>query len=223
VEVLGDGVDGGRGGEVLDVRAARDDAAAEEAVSGDIDVDPEELLADAQGVGVGDAEADVVAEGADVGDVVVQPFELEEDGPQPSGLVRDVGCGRFLDGEAVGESVADGGVAGDPLGELDTARPPSKVSSVAGQLTRAVQAPVMPSRPCHVARGVASAAWRAVLDRCATSPVYGHLVPPDRRYSSADAHREHHTGAPDTTSAATGLDGRPGRETVCETISLRRH
>ena len=43
-----------------------------------------------------------------------------------------------------------------------------KLSSVAGLLTPAVQAPVTPTGPCHVERGVAPAAWRAGLDRCAT-------------------------------------------------------
>ena len=41
-----------------------------------------ELFADAQGVGVDDAVADVVAERADVGDVVVEAFELEQHRPQ---------------------------------------------------------------------------------------------------------------------------------------------
>jgi hypothetical protein len=43
-----------------------------------------------------------------------------------------------------------------------------KLSSLAGLLTLAVQAPVTPSRSCRVERGVGPAAWRAGLDRCAT-------------------------------------------------------
>ena len=46
--------------------------------------------------------------------------------------------------------------------------PPTKLSSVAGLVTPAVQAPVTPSRPCRVERGVAPAPWPAGLDRCAT-------------------------------------------------------
>jgi hypothetical protein len=44
----------------------------------------------------------------------------------------------------------------------------TKLSSVVGLVTPAVQAPVTPSRLCHVERGVAPAAWPAGLDRCAT-------------------------------------------------------
>jgi hypothetical protein len=57
-----------------------------------------------------------------------------------------------------------------PARRRHTCRPchRTKLSSVAGLLTPAVQAPVTPSRPCHVERGVAPAAWRAELDRCAT-------------------------------------------------------
>ncbi len=41
-------------------------------------VDAQELFADAQGVRVQNAVADVVCESADVGGVVVEPFELEQ-------------------------------------------------------------------------------------------------------------------------------------------------
>ena len=62
------------------VRAAGDDGAAEEPMAGDAPVESEELFADAEGVGVEDAVADVVGERADIGGVVVEPFELEEQG-----------------------------------------------------------------------------------------------------------------------------------------------
>ena len=43
-----------------------------------------------------------------------------------------------------------------------------KLSSMAGPVTWAVPWPVTASRPCHVEHGVAPAAWRAGLARCAT-------------------------------------------------------
>jgi hypothetical protein len=58
---------------------------------------------------------------------------------------------------------------------------PWKLSSVAGLLTPAAQAQVTPTGLCHVERGAAPAAWHAGLDRCATGPVYDHLVPRRRR------------------------------------------
>ena len=103
-----------------DVRAAGDDATSQEPVAGDLRVEAQESLADAERVRVGDAEADVVAECADVGDVVVETFELEENRTQHLGGGRGGCCAGFFDGEAVGEGVADGGVAGDPLRQLDT-------------------------------------------------------------------------------------------------------
>ena len=41
------------------------------------------------GVGVEDAVADVVAQRADVGDVVVEPFQLQQDRPDPLGVIAD--------------------------------------------------------------------------------------------------------------------------------------
>ena len=79
-EVGGDGGELGGVGEVVYVRAAGDDGSAEEPMAGDAPVHSEELFADAQGVGVDDAVADVVGERADIGGVVVEPFELEEQG-----------------------------------------------------------------------------------------------------------------------------------------------
>src|SRR5205823_4667860 len=91
--------------------------ATEQPVAGDVRVEPEELLADAAGVGVQDAVSDVVAQGAEVGDVVVQTFELEQERPLALGVRADLAAGGFLDGEAVREGVADGGVAADPFGQ----------------------------------------------------------------------------------------------------------
>ncbi len=75
------------------------------------------MFADAHGVCVQDAVADVVAERADVGDVVVEPFEFEQDRALALGVGRHRPAGGVLDGEAVGQSVADRGVAADPFCE----------------------------------------------------------------------------------------------------------
>ena len=58
-----------------------------------------------------------LAQRAEIGDVVVQPFQLHQQGPQPVHLIgqRDAEC--VLDGEAVGQRVAGGGVAADPFGQ----------------------------------------------------------------------------------------------------------
>src|SRR5207244_7384860 len=99
---FGDGVQGG---------AAGVDAAAEQAVAGDLGVEPEQLLADALGVRVQDAVADVVAEGADVGDVVVEPFEFEQDRPLARGLGGYTVAGGRPDGQAGRAGVTGGGGA----------------------------------------------------------------------------------------------------------------
>ena len=69
-----------------------------------------------------DAVADVVAEGAEVGDVVVEAFEFEQHGPQRGALRRALDAEGVFDRQAVGEGVADGGVAADAFGELDAVR-----------------------------------------------------------------------------------------------------
>ncbi len=84
----------------------------------DAPVDAQELFADAEGVGVQDAVADVVCERADVGGVVVEPFELEQECSQVLPGGRDGDAERVLDREAERQVVADGGVAGDAFGEL---------------------------------------------------------------------------------------------------------
>ena len=91
-------------------------------MAGHVVVDPQQLLADPLRVGVEDAVADVVAQRAEVGDVVVQALELEQDRPQPVRRRRGRSSDRrVLDGQAVRQRVPDGGVAADPLGQLDAA------------------------------------------------------------------------------------------------------
>ena len=87
-------------------------------MAGDAAVESEELFSDALGVGVQDAVADVVGERADVSGVVVEAFEFEEQGSEvlTGGRDGDVEC--VFDGEAVGEVVADGGVAADAFREF---------------------------------------------------------------------------------------------------------
>ena len=90
-------------------------------MSGDGRVEPQQLFADALSVCVGEAESDVVGQRTQVGDVVVEPFELDEQGPQPVHLVGEFDPERVLDGEAVGERVCNGGVAADAFGQVDCA------------------------------------------------------------------------------------------------------
>jgi hypothetical protein len=116
-DVGGDGPQPGRVRHGGEGGAAEVDAAAEQAVSGGLGVEPEQLLADALGVGVQDAVADVVAQRADVGDVVVEPLQFEQDRALAGGLGGYRPPGGVLDGEAVGEGVPDGGVAADALGQ----------------------------------------------------------------------------------------------------------
>ena len=121
-EVGGDRRSSSGSGSVMQRDAARADGAAQQPVPGDAVVDAQQLFADALGVGVGQGEADVVAQGADVGDVVVEAFEFEQQGPQPVRVVGQVDAEGVLDGQAVGQGVADGGVAADPFGQLHAHR-----------------------------------------------------------------------------------------------------
>src|SRR5207247_1354064 len=82
--------------------AARHDRAAEQPVTGDPLVQPEQFLADPETVGVAEGKARVVDDHADVGDVVVEALELEEDDAQPSGARRHVAAGECLERLAVG-------------------------------------------------------------------------------------------------------------------------
>src|SRR6185312_12268913 len=71
------------GGQPVQRYAAGVDSAAQQPMPGHRRVDAQQLFADALGVGVGDAEADVVGQRAQIGGVVVEPFEFDEQGPQP--------------------------------------------------------------------------------------------------------------------------------------------
>ena len=70
---------------------------------------------------VGEGESDVVGECAEVGGVVVEPFEFDQQGPQPVRLVGHLDPEGVFDGEAVRERVRGGGVAADAFGEFDRA------------------------------------------------------------------------------------------------------
>ena len=61
--------------------AARHHRASQEAVAGQALVQPQELLAEAEAVGVAPGEAGVVDDHPDVADVVVEPLELEQRPP----------------------------------------------------------------------------------------------------------------------------------------------
>ena len=100
---------------------ARVDGAAQQPVPGHRRVEPQQLFADPLGVRVGEGEADVVGQGAEIGGVVVEPFEFDEQGPQPVRFVGQFDAERVLDRQAVGERMRGGGVAADPFGEVDRA------------------------------------------------------------------------------------------------------
>ena len=93
--------------------------AAQQSVPGECLVVAQQVLAQALRVGVGDAVADVVGDGAEVVDVVVEALGLEQQGADGLGLRLDLDAEGVLDGQHVGQGVADGGVAADPLGQLD--------------------------------------------------------------------------------------------------------
>ncbi|MBM7789640.1 hypothetical protein JOD67_006320 [Tenggerimyces flavus] len=88
-------------------------------MTGELRVDPEKLFANALGVGMENAEADVVAERTEIGDVVVEAFQLQQQRPVPGGVNRSVDAERLLDRERVREAVPDRGVTADAFGELD--------------------------------------------------------------------------------------------------------
>ena len=53
-------------------------------------VEPQEVFAEVEGPGLGQAEAHVVAQRADVGHVVVEAFQLEQRGAQHAGVLWDL-------------------------------------------------------------------------------------------------------------------------------------
>ena len=70
------------------------DRAAEQAVAGDLGVEAQQLFAERQGAGLGEAEADVVAQRADVGDVVVDALQFEQQRAEPGRVLGDIGCSQ---------------------------------------------------------------------------------------------------------------------------------
>jgi len=93
--------------------------AAQQPVPGDRVVEAQQPFADAVGVGVEDAVADVVAQRPDVGDVVVAAFQFQQHRPDAVRAVRDAQAAGVLDGTAEGQGVPDGGVPADAFGQLD--------------------------------------------------------------------------------------------------------
>ena len=120
-DVGSDGPQLGGVGQRLQRDRAGADGAAQQPMPGDGGVEPQQLFADALSVRVGECESDVVGQRAQVGDVVVEPFEFDEQRPQPVHLVGEFDPERVFDGEAVGERVRDGGVAADAFGQVDRA------------------------------------------------------------------------------------------------------
>ncbi len=106
-----------RCGQRADARAAEDHAAAQEAMPGGVAVEPQEVLAQVEGPGLGEAEADVVAQCADVGHVVVEALQFEQRGAQDAGVLCDSELPGVLEGQAVSQGMADGGVPRDALGQ----------------------------------------------------------------------------------------------------------
>ena len=68
--------------------------AAQQPMAGGRLVEPEHRLPQALGVGVDDAESDVVGEGTKVGDMVVNPFQLQQHGANNPVFLGhfDAGC-----------------------------------------------------------------------------------------------------------------------------------
>ena len=84
-----------------------------------VGVEAQQQLPERQSPGLGEAEADVVAERADVGDVVVDALELKKERPELGRFLVKLDPTGLLDGQAVGEVVADRAVSRDALGERD--------------------------------------------------------------------------------------------------------
>ncbi len=104
-------------GQRTDAGTTQDHAAAEKTMPGRVAIEPQELFAEVEGPGLGQAEANVVAQRADVGHVVVEALEFEQRGPQDAGILADRELPGVLDGLAIGKAMADSGVPRDPLGQ----------------------------------------------------------------------------------------------------------
>ncbi len=103
-DVVGDGGEPVGIGQGSDVDAAGREGAAQQAVAGDVGVQPQQRFADAQRVCVRDAVADVIGERSHVGDVVVEPFKFEQNCAQaPARCVGQLQSQGVFNGGAVGE------------------------------------------------------------------------------------------------------------------------
>ena len=109
-------------GKIKDVGATEDDTAAQQPVTGDALVQPQQLFAYPERVSMQDPVADVVGQRTEIGDMVVAPLELEEERPEVSTGKWCLDTERVFDGKTVCEVVANGGVARDALCEFDTGR-----------------------------------------------------------------------------------------------------
>ena len=107
---------------LVQVGAADADPAAEQPVPRQCLVVAQQVLAQPLRVRVRDAIADVVGDGAQVVDVVVQPLGLEQERADRPGSGIDLDAEGVLDGKDVGQGVAHGGVAADPLRQFDALR-----------------------------------------------------------------------------------------------------
>ncbi len=120
--------------------AARDDAAAQQAVAGELFVQAQQPLAQAKALRMGKGETGVVADGAEVGHVVVEALHLQQHQAQGTGARRNLTAGQRLQRLAVGQRVADGGVAGDALGQLDALGGQPALEQLLRALVREVEA-----------------------------------------------------------------------------------
>ena len=120
-------------------QAAGGDRAAQQPVAGQGLVEPQQALADAQGVRLRQREPGVVGDGAQVGDVVVEPLHLEEHHARPGGARRGLGPRQRLDRLAVGQGMPHGRVARDPFRQLQALVRPAPLEQLLRPLVGEVE------------------------------------------------------------------------------------
>ena len=99
--------------------AAQRGHAAQQAVAGELFVEPQHALLEPHGVGIGHDEGDIGRDRADVRDMVVNPLQFEADRAQRAPARRRFHVGGSLDRMAKSGRVREAGVTGNALRQPD--------------------------------------------------------------------------------------------------------
>ena len=97
--------------------AAQASHAAQQAVAGELFIDPQDPLLEPHGVHVGRDESHVSADGPDIGDMVIDPLQFQANGAERPGTGGNRHAGGAFDGVAESGGVGKARIARDALGQ----------------------------------------------------------------------------------------------------------